>query len=126
MFILREAKNHCIPKSGGKTIRANLYKTQLLHGCNDRMAAYKHDFSIPGVRVDYSATPNTRYLSRMFTSTELKGMLEEKDYSNVGLVFSFVEAFLDRVLRDGDNSQLSTAHTLYSHIVDILMNNTTD
>lgn len=47
-------------KSGDKTRRASLYKTQFLHGCNHLMAAYKNDFLFLDVRFYYSTTPKNR------------------------------------------------------------------
>lgn len=90
------------------------------------MDSYEHDFPVPGVRFDYSATPKSNNLNGLHISTGLKGMLEGKDYSNIDMVFPFIAAFLDRVLGYADNQQLTMIHSLYSDVVNMVMYNTPD
>lgn len=64
--------------------------------CNIKIAAYELSFYVFGLHVNVSEDQLSEHLNSLFTSTELKGILEE-NYHAVGMVFSFLPVFIDHL-----------------------------
>lgn len=114
-------RNVISPHGKKKRRRASSCKKLLLNGCNSLLTAYQNDFDLRGLRVDFSTNQNSSQLNGFFTSADVKGMLEGKDYSAIDTVFSFIAAFIDHVTESKDNPVLTRIHTMYSDIVNRLL-----
>lgn len=74
--------------------------------------------SVPELQVCFSTAQKDFHLNDLFTSVDVKRMLEEKDYAAVDTVLNFVAAFLDHAIEVcGDNQTLTTVYKLYTDIV---------
>lgn len=75
--------------------RTSSKKTQLLHSRNNLMAAYKREFLVWELHINFSTSQKQVLLKRLSTASGLQGMLERKDYCAVEEVF-FVSRRLSR------------------------------
>lgn len=83
-------------------------------------------FSISGVEFDFSSTQKSSALNGCFTACGLRGMLAERDYLNIHVVFYFLAAFMDRVLQISWSSCYTKIHTFYSDTVNQLIHDSWD
>lgn len=56
----------------------------------------------------------------------LERLLGVRNILNMDMVFSFVAAFLDKILGNFQNLGLKTFYTLFSDIIDLLWNNSSE
>lgn len=57
------------------------------------------------------------HLNKLYTKSELKGMLEGKDYRALDMDFQFVVAFIDRATSTQESCLMTLAYPMYSKLL---------
>lgn len=76
------------------------------------IVVYRHDFLVVAVQLDYSATSMTTNFNGRITLSVLESMIKVRNVSNIAVGDRFVAAYLNRVLGDGDDTQLTSLQIL--------------
>lgn len=84
---------------------------------------YKHGFKESNLRADSSSNQNIEQFDGSFSSTVVKGTLEENIYSAFGMVVPFITAFIDEYTAYSDRPKLSTVQRMCTDFFTILCSN---
>lgn len=72
-------------------------RASFLRGVNSSLAIIERDDGVPGLLVDFSNNNFSMQLNVFFNSSA-QGMLDEKYYRAVHIIFSIIEAYIDRAV----------------------------
>lgn len=89
-------------------------KTAILNRCNSISAAFRNDFVLSYLHVDYFACQKSEKLNDFFTRTEVRGLLEGKYCSASDMLFAFVAPSIHRVTGYSAKPQVTEVYTIYS------------
>lgn len=91
-------------------------KVEVLGEGNSVLSVMREHCSLPRLQIDFSKTKVWVQLNRIYMETGLRGMLREKHYQSLDMVFPFISAFVDNVSGYGEPYPMIGVHTMYSKI----------
>lgn len=97
-----------------------IHSNYLLRGSNALVTAMVKEYPAAGLHIGSSINELSFELNGVFMSDGLLGMLEGKEFLCLDMLFSFVNASIDRVIGCDDTAPLTSVHVKYSDSTDSL------
>lgn len=95
-------------------------KNQNLQGINNVLAAFQNELYVSGIHVAFSTSKKSAHLIGFIKNTDVKGMIEGKDYPTIDIMFPLVSALVGRKAGFTQHAKLTGVHTAYSDIINTL------